>query len=264
MNSLDLNSVFEPIEHDSVADEVVEQIESLIISGVLKDGRKLPAEREMAEVLKVSRPKLREALKTLEARKLLEIRHGGGSFVAPLVGKAMSPALMDLYARHPVAFFDYLEYRREQEAFAARLAAVRATDADKVLLKRIMNTLIESHREQDLEVSKKADIDFHMAIVDAANNATLAHIMSSIYELTMQGLFYNRDYLRSIDGSGDRLLEQHLTIGQAILDGKADDAAAAAIAHMDFVEQSYRMGHERSKRERFALKRLLLSSAESK
>ncbi|MCP5087591.1 MAG: FadR family transcriptional regulator, partial [Rhodobacteraceae bacterium] len=55
--------LFEPIDHDSVVDAVVSQIESMIVSGVLKEGRKLPSEREMAELMDVSRPKLREALK---------------------------------------------------------------------------------------------------------------------------------------------------------------------------------------------------------
>ncbi len=251
-------SVFEPIDHESVADEVVDQIEQLIISGVLKEGQKLPSEREMAEVLHVSRPKLREALKRLEEGGLLEIRHGGGSFVAPLIGKALSPALMDLYARHPVAFFDYLEYRMELESFAAHLAAQRATDADKEILQRIMSTLVEAQANGDIEVSKKADIDFHSAIVDASHNATLAHMMSSIYDLTMRGVFYNRNFLRTIDGTGRKLLQQHLDIGEAIIQGKPEEAANAAIAHMKFVETSFRLGEEVSKREKFASKRLLI------
>ena len=219
-----LASVFEPIDHESVADEVVDQIEQLIISGVLKEGQKLPSEREMAELLNVSRPKLREALKRLEEEQLLEIHHGGGSYIAPLIGKALSPALMNLYSRHPVAFFDYLEYRLEQESFAARLAAERATDADRKILQDIMDLMVEAHAAGDLELSKKADIDFHSAIVDASHNATLTHMMSSIYELTMRGVFYNRTYLRTIDGTGQKLLEQHLAIGDAIIKGEPEVA----------------------------------------
>ena len=256
-----LASVFEPIDHESVADEVVDQIEQLIISGVLKEGQKLPSEREMAELLNVSRPKLREALKRLEEEQLVEIHHGGGSFIAPLIGKALSPALMNLYARHPVAFFDYLEYRLEQESFAARLAAERATDADRKILQGIMDVMVEAHRAGDLELSKKADIDFHSAIVDASHNATLTHMMSSIYELTLRGVFYNRTYLRTIDGTGEKLLEQHLAIGAAIINGEPQAAAEAAAAHMKFVEKSFRKGEEVSKREKFASKRLLLKES---
>lgn len=120
--------LFDPVEQDSVADSVVRQIEDMLVAGILKQGTRLPSERELSEVMDVSRPKLREALKRLEDNGLIEVRHGEGSFVAELTGQAMSPALLNLYARHSGAFFDYLEYRRTQEGFAARLAA-RTGDA---------------------------------------------------------------------------------------------------------------------------------------
>lgn len=256
-----IKHLFEPIEHESVADEVIDQIENLIISGVLKEGRKLPSEREMAELFGVSRPKLREALKRLEDEKLIETHHGDGSFVAPLIGKALSPALMDLYSRHPVAFFDYLEYRREQESFAARLAAERATSADKEILRRLLDKMIAAHKSSDTEASKAADIDFHSAVVDASHNATLSHMMSSVYDLTKRGLFYNRTFLRTIDGTGEALLKQHLAIGEAIIEGDSEKAANAAREHMNFVEESFRAGDTIGKREKFAKKRLLLHEA---
>lgn len=251
--------LFEPIDHGSVADAVVEQIEMLIVAGVLKEGSKLPSEREMAELFDVSRPKLREALKRLEDQDLLQVRHGEGSVIAPLIGKALSPALMDLYARHPVAFFDYLEYRREQECFAARLAAERATPADKEILSRIMADMVAAHEADDSKAAQRADIDLHAAIVDASHNSTLIHMMGSIYDLTKRGVFYNRDYLRSVDSTGERLLKQHLAIGEAILQGDPEAAAQAARAHIDFVEESFRIGHEKSKREVIAKKRRFLS-----
>ena len=140
-------TIFEPIGHESLADAVVAQVEDLISSGILKQGRKLPSERDLAEMLRVSRPKLREALQVLEERGLVSTRHGEGTFVSPLTGQAMLPALLALYGRHEPAFFDYLEYRREQEGFAARLAARRATKADKERL---------VHQVKASQVSRKA------------------------------------------------------------------------------------------------------------
>ena len=57
--------IFEPIDHESVVDTVVGKVETMIVDGVLKDGARLPSEREMADAFGVSRPKLREALQTL-------------------------------------------------------------------------------------------------------------------------------------------------------------------------------------------------------
>ena len=250
---------FEPVGHESVAQVVVQQIEDMIAAGILKEGRKLPSERDLADALDVSRPKLREALKTLEERGLVQVRHGEGTFIAPLTGKAMSDALLQLYGRHDAAFFDYLEYRREQEGFAARLAAARATRSDRERLKQVVSQLKSAWQAGDPKDSREADFNLHSTIVDASHNATLIHMMASIYDLTKQGVFYNRSYLRTIDGTGELLLQQHINLADAILSGSADDAEKAAKDHMDFVEESFRLGRERDRREHLAEKRLLLS-----
>ena len=83
--------------------------------------------------------------------------------------------------------------------------------------------------------------------------------MTSIYELTRSRIFYNRSFLRSIDGSGQALLEQHLAIGNAILAGDAEKAAQAAGDHIDFVERSFEVGLKQSQREAKALKRRQLA-----
>jgi len=253
-------SLFEPIGHESVADAAVAQIEDLIASGILRQGGKLPSERELAELLGISRPKLREALQVLEERGLVVTKHGEGSFVAALTGQAMLPALLALYGRHEPAFFDYLEYRRAQESFAARLAAQRATKSDKQRISEILVEMERAWKTKDAEASREADLALHTAIVDASQNATLIHMMSSIYDLTRQGVFYNRDFLTTIDGTGKKLLEQHMELGNAVLDQDEERAAKAAELHLDFVEQSFRLGMERQRRETMAEKRRLLSS----
>lgn len=246
--------VFEPIEHDSVADAVVDQIEGLIVSGVLKEGRKLPSEREISDAMGVSRPKLREALKRLEDSGLILVRHGEGSFIAPLIGKALSPALTALFSRRKSAVFDHLEYRRQQEGFAASLAAQRATTLDRERLSGLVDRLQAAHDAGDNAASQAADLEFHVAIVDASHNATLIHMMASIYELTTQGVLYNRGMLRTIEGASDQLLAQHLAIADAIKRGDAAKAEAAAMAHMDYVADALRRCHEIQERDRVAMK----------
>ena len=260
---MNTNAIFEPIGHESLSDAVVSQIEDLIASGILKQGRKLPSERDLAETLRVSRPKLREALATLEERGLVTTQHGEGTFVAALTGSAMLPALLALYERHEPAFFDYLEYRREQEGFAAKLAARRATKADKERITEILTEDERAWREEDALASREADFALHAAIVDASQNATLIHMMASIYELTRQGVFYNRDFLKTIDGTGKQLMEQHRELGMAVIAGDEDRAVKAAYDHIDFVEESFKLGIERRRREAMAEKRRLLSDPRS-
>ncbi|OXT01609.1 GntR family transcriptional regulator [Notoacmeibacter marinus] len=253
MNSLD--SLFEPIASESVVDLVAGQIESMIVEGILREGARLPSERELSERFDVSRPKVRDALKRLEGQGLLRVRQGEGTFVAKLAGEAMSPALIDLYARHGHAFYDYLEYRREQEAFAARMAALRATPSDREAIEHLVRELDEAHETDDPDRSAAADVRFHGSIVNASHNAMLMHMMTSIYELTRRGVFYNRRYLRSIDGTGDQLLAQHHRIAEGVLAGDPVEAEEAAREHLDFVEQSFREGIDRERREGFARKR---------
>lgn len=242
-------NLFGPIGHESVADTIVHHIEELIVSGVLKDGTRLPSERTLAEEMQVSRPKVREALKRLEESGLIIVRHGEGNFVAPLVGSAMSPALVDLYSRHVSAFEDYLEFRREQESFAAMLAAERATEEDREILRDIVQELENAHASGDSKASRDADVRFHSAIVDASHNSLMVHTMAAIYQLMERNVFYNRSFLRAIDGTGEMLLEQHKAIADAIITGQPDKAAEAAADHIDFVARSFRVGRAQDHRE---------------
>jgi GntR family transcriptional regulator, transcriptional repressor for pyruvate dehydrogenase complex len=252
------SNLFGPVGHESVADTIIHHIEELIVSGVLKDGTRLPSERALAEEMKVSRPKVREALKRLEDSGLILVRHGEGNFVAPLVGSAMSPALVDLYARHITAFEDYLEFRREQESFAAMLAAERATEADHDALRKLITDLEKAHATGNAEASRDADVRFHSAIVDASHNSLMVHTMAAIYQLMERNVFYNRDFLRAIDGTGEMLLEQHKAIADAIIAGQPDKAADAAADHIDFVARSFRVGRAQDRRETVSRRRKAL------
>ncbi len=195
---------FEPIEVDTVAEAVIEQIERLLVDGVLRSGQRLPPERELAERLGVSRLKLRDALAALEARGLVVARQGDGTYVAALIGTALSPAMLELFARHPAAFLGYLEFRQETEGFATFLAAQRATETDRTIIRRIIEAMREAHTDFDPAREADLDVKFHAAIVDAAHNAMLSQVMASIYELIARGVFYNRNFLYGRADARDR------------------------------------------------------------
>jgi GntR family transcriptional repressor for pyruvate dehydrogenase complex len=257
------NNLFDPIHHESVVDEVVNQIETMIISGILKEGRKLPSEREMAEVLQVSRPKVREALKRLESSGLIVSLHGGGTFVGELTGKAMSPALTELYSRHESAFFDFLEYRREQEGFAAELAAERATDIDREIITDILKKLDKAYQSGNQREAREVDFLFHSVIVDASHNTTLIHMMSSIYELAKKVVFYNLDYLNTLENSAEKLQEQHHRIAKALFKRDPLESKRAARDHVDYVELSFRKRQEQRRRDRISSKMKTIASMNS-
>lgn len=231
-------TLFSGVAHSRTADEVVQQIEQLILDGVLRDGDRLPGERELAQSLDVSRPILREALKELETRGLLISHHGGGTYVADIIGQVFSKPVTDLISRHARATRDYLEYRRELEGLTAELAAKRATDADKALLARIIADMRKAHEDGKAEAELAADVEFHNAVGEAAHNIILLHTMRACYRLLSEGIFFNRKAVFSLPDARERLLEQHVAIHAAIEAGKPLAAKEAAQAHIDFVMQA--------------------------
>lgn len=242
------SELFEAIDHRKLSEMVAEQVEDLVISGVLRPGQKLPAERELAEQLGVSRPKLREGLQILEASGLLEVHKSDGTFISQLTGNALSPAMVALYSRRQSAFFDFLEYRREQESFAAHLAAQRATEADLQSLNELLAAMDKAHNGNQSALESELDVKFHMLIIESSHNSLLLHIMRSIYELMNEGVFYNRDFMYEKDGMREKLLNQHKAIASAIQARDPERAAKAAEAHLNFVEMSYKNIQEEEQR----------------
>lgn len=230
--------LFAQISHSRTASEVVQQIELLILDGVLRDGDRLPGERDLALDLDVSRPILREALKELEARGLLVSHHGGGTYVADIIGQVFSKPITELISRHARATRDYLEYRRELEGLTAELAAKRATDTDRALLTRIIDDMRQAHAGGNPEEELAADVEFHNAIGEAAHNIILLHTLRACYRLLSEGIFFNRKAVFALANARERLLEQHVAIHAAILSGDGDVAKRAAQAHIDFVMQA--------------------------
>ncbi|MER8819261.1 FCD domain-containing protein [Mesorhizobium sp. M0991] len=233
-----MSDIFSRIEHSRTADEVVQQIESLILEGVLRTGDRLPGERELARQFEVSRPILRDALKALEGRGLLTTRPGGGTHVADVIGQLFTKPVTDLISMHRKAVTDYLEYRREIEAVAAEYAARRATSDDLALLDRIMARMDEAHRTGNFDDEAEIDVEFHHAICECAHNIILLHTLRSCYRLLSEGVFQNRRLVFSVPGAREALLSQHRAIYTAVKAGDPAAARQAAMNHISYVERS--------------------------
>ncbi|AKI01743.1 transcriptional regulator [Hoeflea sp. IMCC20628] len=230
--------IFARIAHSRTSDDVVHQIEVLVLEGILRVGDRLPGERELAKQFDVSRPILREALKVLEGRGLLLTQHGGGTFVADVIGQVFTRPVMELITRHQKATLDYLEYRREMEGISAEFAARRATKADKALLTRIVTAMKAAHQKDDFEEEAAIDVEFHSAIGECAHNIILLHTLRSCYRLLAEGVFYNRALVYNLPGAREQLLAQHLAIYEAVMAGDPEAGRRAAQAHIDFVARA--------------------------
>jgi GntR family transcriptional regulator, transcriptional repressor for pyruvate dehydrogenase complex len=237
---------FTRIDHARTAEEVCAQIETLVLEGVLRVGDKLPGERDLARQFDVSRPVLREAIKELENRGLIVTRHGGGTFIADVIGDVFSKTMLELIAKHPKATRDYLEYRRDVEGIAAEYAARRATSHDRELLTDIMTRMEAAHQMDSFHEEASIDIEFHNTVCECAHNVILLHTLRSCYRLLANGVFFSRTLVYGYPGAREELLKQHRAIYDAIMAGNAPAARRAAEAHMEFVEK-YAREAERAK-----------------
>lgn len=251
-----LSTIYTRIEHSRTADEAVRQIEGLILEGVLRDGDRLPGERELSERMDISRPILRSALKELEARGLLVTRRGGGTQVANVVGEVFAEPMRALIATHPKATADYLEYRREIEAVAAEMAARRATEADRALLADIVARMERAHAQGDFAAEVDIDVEFHHAVGECAHNFILLHTLRSCYRLLKEGVFYSRARVYELPGAREALLAQHKAIHAAIRDGDPTAARRASMDHIAYVEKASTDAERSGEWERIARLRL--------
>ena len=249
--------LFQPVASRATADDVSSQIEQLVLEGVLHPGDRLPGERELAAQLGVSRPILREALKALEARGLLESRHGGGTYVAAIEGDIFAAPIIELIAASPKAGDDYLEFRREIEATAAAMAARQATEADRTILSRLFAEMEAAHAASDFEREAMLDVEFHKSIGEVTHNIVLIHVLRATYRLLSQGVIRNRSRLYGQSGSRDALLAQHRALMDAIGAGEAAAARQAAIDHMTYVEAALKAETEAGARLEVATRRLI-------
>ncbi|MGG7566437.1 FCD domain-containing protein [Rhodovulum sp. DZ06] len=249
-------SPFAPVAPERISAAVIRQVEELILQGVLRPGERLPPERELAAALDVSRPTLREALAELERRGLVRTRRGAGVYVAEVLGSAFAPPLIELFATHDLALYDYLAFRRDLEGMAAERAAVQATPSDRAAIAAAFARMEAAHAARAHDEEARRDADFHMAVVEAAHNVVMLHMMRSMFELLRRGVFYNRDKLFSLAATREALLAQHRAIRDAVVEGRPEAAKAAVEAHLDYVAAQMREVGRRDRLEAVAALRL--------
>lgn len=247
---------FQKVQPEKLSHGVIRQIELLILRGILRPGERLPSERELAERMDVSRPSLREALADLQDRGLLTTRPNAGVYVADVMGSAFAPALVDLFARHDEAVFDYISFRRDLESLAAERAARLASDTDLQVIDAIFTRMEAAHQKRDPSDEAALDAQFHMAIIEASHNVVMLHMMRSMFDLLRQGVFYNRQIMFKARTTRDMLLDQHRAINAALQARDPAAARAAVEAHLGFVETALAEQGRAARNEAVARQRL--------
>jgi GntR family transcriptional repressor for pyruvate dehydrogenase complex len=222
-------------------DQLFAHLEERIVSGDWNEGDKLPSERSLAEECGVSRPVIREALRGLVERDLIETLPGRGAYVrASKLSDAARPMNM-LLRRHHATPRDLVEARKMIECEAAELAARRATSED---LQRMVWALEKFDKARDVIEKTRYDVAFHTSIVQAAHNPIIGTMFGSISTLAAEQM------IRSLgDPDISRVgLPYHRQVYEAIRDSEPGQAASAVADHLLVAERLYGEDYDRSLR----------------
>jgi GntR family transcriptional regulator, transcriptional repressor for pyruvate dehydrogenase complex len=222
--SVAVAAIFEPVQPPTTFEETVERLGTAIKLGLLPAGTRLPAERELAEELGISRSTLRQALTTLVQSGLLVSQRGrgGGTFVADSPPLTVVPELPSEEEMRSV-----LDYRVAVETGAAMLAAERATKAHLDAMAELVDTMA-AQSGPPFEPYRLADIRFHIALAEACDSQRLVAAMTEV-----QG---QMSELIALIPHPDEVLtrsnDQHRELVAAVAAGDGSEAARIVRCHL--------------------------------
>ncbi|PDT14164.1 GntR family transcriptional regulator [Rhizobium sp. J15] len=225
--------MFSPVESRRLYRQVADQIRSMISVGELVVGQKLPAERELAEQLSVSRPTVREALIVLEVEGLVNIRMGSGIYVVRRHAVSMAASESE-----PVEGpFELLQARAIIECAIAEEAAGRARPEDIAVLDEALMRM--SGGVNDAGTVLAADRAFHTGIAAIVGNATLIRVTGEMFDMRMTPYFEKLASHFEGPTTWRSAVDEHRAIRDAIASGDAAGAKAAMRAHLTLSQKRF-------------------------
>ena len=221
--------VYKAVRTSRLYEQIVQQIEESILKGALKPGDQLPAERELAQNFGVSRTAVREAVKALREKGLVEAYSGRGTFITNGTSQAIRQSL-DLMIRigQQEGSAHLAELRLILEPEIAALAAGRIEEQLLTTMREAVATMDRSLHDPDAYI--EADLDFHLALAEAAANPLVLSLLDSIVALLRE----QRLKIFNVDGGPERGQFHHKRILAAT---EARDPERARLAMREHLSQ---------------------------
>jgi len=223
-------------------EQIVEQVEESIFSGQIKPGDQLPAERDLAQRFGVSRTAVREAIKALREKGLVEAFSGRGTFVTNGTSQAIRQTLGLMVRFNQEGSLHLAELRQMLEPEIAARAATRIDE-------QLLGTMHEAVAMMDVSLHDpdayvEADLDFHLALAEAVGNPLILSLLDSIVDVLRE----QRSRIFKVDGGPERGQFHHKKILAAIEKRDAEGARAAMRAHLKQVLADSSSSEVRGKR----------------
>jgi GntR family transcriptional regulator, transcriptional repressor for pyruvate dehydrogenase complex len=224
---IETNLMYQAVHTSRLYEQIVQQIESSILKGVLAPGDQLPAERELAQQFGVSRTAVREALKTLREKGLVEAYSGRGTFVRNGTSDAIRQSL-DRMSKIGQAdgSAQLAELRMILEPEIAALAVRRMEHQHVAAMRQAVAEMDQSLRNPERYI--EADLDFHLTLAEAAANPLILSLIDSIVDLLRE----QRMRIFQVDGGPERGQLHHKRVLEAVEQGDETKARDAMRAHL--------------------------------
>ena len=238
----DKETIRAPIERRKTYELVAQRLTEEISSRVLEPGDLLPPERELVSAFGVGRSSVREALRMLESRGLIE-SNGAGTFRVARLSNPLDRSLNLLLEAEETDVAELFEVRRLLEGECAALAAARRKREHLDRMDEAVDAMVEGLGSEQAFID--ADLRFHMTVAEASGNRVARYLMQAIRGLLQRALtsVYN------VPGSPSRAIEMHGLILEAIRDRRPDVARSRMHEHVESVERDIRgSGKARAKR----------------
>jgi GntR family transcriptional repressor for pyruvate dehydrogenase complex len=224
--------MYKTVQTSRLYEQIVQQIEDSIHKGDLKEGNQLPSERELALQFGVSRTAVREAVKTLREKGLVEAYPGRGTFITSATSNSIRLSLDRMIKTgQGEGALNLVEVREILEPEIAALAATRADDESIKEMQDAVNIMDSARQDPDAYI--EADLDFHLALAEAAANPVILSLIDSIVAVLRE----QRMRIFSVEGGPERGQYHHKRILEAVENRDPSGARAAMRAHLRQVRE---------------------------
>lgn len=228
-------AVFDPVRRaPRLSDTIAERLLEAVVSGQFREGDVLPSERDLGRQFGVSRTVIREAIRSLATRGVVDVQSGRGVRVLRLDSAPVTEAMSLLVRGTPEMTFVHVhEVRTTLEVQVAGLASDRAGPAEIAELHEIVGRMAETG--EDIDVRSRLDVEFHRAVARSARNELFLVLLDSIGAILLE----DRRTTLAIPHSAQMWLDDHRVIAEAIERRDHERARAAMEAHLGHVAEAW-------------------------
>jgi DNA-binding FadR family transcriptional regulator len=229
-----MNEMFHPVEPLKASQQIIEQIKRLIETGALSEGDRLPPERTLATLFKISRATVREALSALEIMGLIESKVGHGTFIRAVETSTNYDQLITELGKQ-TSPLEVMEARIALEPYLANFAAVRATPDD---LEKMRQALRGAEATASFQEFEEWDGQFHLLVAEAAKNQLLLRMTEITNNVRKEELWGTLKFRSLTEERMNAYMGEHLDIYQAIEDRDGKRAGEAMQKHLVHVRRN--------------------------